>query len=101
MTEQAFILSILKAIEKLQDGVVAYAYKDGNSTGSIKWWTICVSDYDFYFGNDKFHALEKVWHEAAVRKGTIVSFAYCLPLEKRLIQLLNQNNLIMNIETAE
>ena len=95
--ERTFILKILKVIENLREGVVAYAYLDGNATMSFKWYTICVSDYDLY-RESKFMSLTRAWHKSSIAHGIRVCFAYCNPSEKRLAELLNADNLIMNID---
>ena len=38
MKIEKFILSILKTIESMKEGVVAYSYKTGNTPMTHVWW---------------------------------------------------------------
>lgn len=91
MKGKAFILSIIKKLESLVDGMVVYAYKE------CSWYSICLSDYDYYFHNQRFKTLSKAWHKAAVARGFKISFAYCNPLESKLKKLADEDNLIINV----
>lgn len=93
-----FISEIVKKIETLGDGLIAYAYVDGNATGTCKWWTVCINDFEMYFHDKRFKALSNAWHKAAIARGFKVTFAYCQPKEKKLIQLAEEDNLIMNVD---
>ena len=93
-----FILSIIKQIEHLFPGTIAYGYEDGNATGTHKWWTVCVSEYEMYMHNPRFKALSRAWHKAAIARGCKVVFCYCKPLEEILAKLAKNDNLIFNLE---
>ena len=91
MKETAFILSIIKKLESLVDGMIVYAYKERS------WYSICLSDYDYYFHDHRFNTLSRAWHKAAVARGFRISFAYCKPLESKLKKLADEDNLIINV----
>lgn len=87
-----FILSILQKVEGMQDGLIAYAYKNRS------WWEISVSDFDFYMNNQRFKKLSDAWHKAAKAQGeTIVFVCGWIPTEEKLEGLLKSDNLILNV----
>ena len=94
---KAFIFDIVRKTESLRDGIVAYAYAEQAVPSAPEIWWVCVSDYDFYREDQRFKALCKAWHKAARALGINLSIAYCNPLEKKLNQLANADNLILNI----
>lgn len=93
-----FILSIIKQIEHLFPGIIAYGYEDGNLPQTHKWWTVCISDYEIYMSNPRFKALSRAWRKAAIARGYKVVFCYCKPLEEILAKLAKNDNLILNLE---
>ena len=92
-----FIRSILAKCESLRDGVIAYAYQDGNSIGTHVWTTVCVSDLDMYFRDHRFKSLTRAWRKAAEKQGFKLVFCYCNPKEKKLAELAERDNLVMNV----
>lgn len=86
-----FILSIIKKIESMKQGLIAYSYFDG------RWHWICLNDFDFYMKNEKFKALSKAWHKVAKTMGIEITFAYCEPKEETLAKLADEDNLILNV----
>ena len=87
-----FVLKIVKQIEE-KFGCIAYAYVEEND----KWWCICVNDYDLYMGDEDFKKLRKNWHIIAKKRKIGIVFCYCHPIESKLSQLANNNNLVMNV----
>lgn len=98
MKIEKFILNILKKIESLKDGVIAYAHKTGNVTMTHTWWEISVSDYELYMHDKRFKALTNAWHKAALAQGYKIIFV-CgwMPTEEKLAKLAEEDNLILNI----
>ena len=92
-----FIRSILTKCESLRDNLIAYAFEESNGTGTHKWISVCVSDYDLYYNDRRFKALTHAWHTVARKKGFKIVFFWCVPKEKNLVELASQDNLIMNI----
>lgn len=96
MKNKHFILSILKKIETLQPSLIAYAYKDSNDLGN-KWWVIGVNDYLFYMKNERFNMLRKAWYKSGRARKITIIFAFCNLREKKMQELYNENNLLINI----
>ena len=94
---KAFIFEIVRKTESLRDGLIAYAYAERAVPSAPEIWWICVSDYDFYREDQRFKVLCKAWHKAARARGINLSIVYCNPLEKKLNQLSNDDNLILNV----
>lgn len=92
-----FIRGILAKCESLRDGVIAYAYHESNSIGTHVWTTVCVSDLDMYFNDQRFKSLTRVWRKAAEKQGFKLVFCYCNPKEKKLAELAERDNLVMNV----
>lgn len=98
MKIEKFILNILKKIESLQDGIIAYAYKTGNVPMTHTWWEISVSNYELYMHDKRFKTLKNAWHKAALAQGHKIIFVCgCIPTEERLSKLADEDNLILNI----
>lgn len=98
METEKFILNIIKKIESLKDGVIAYAYKTGNATMTYTWWEVSVSDFDLYMKDKRFKNLSNAWHKAAiVHNVRLVFVCGCFPTEERLEKLANDDNLILNV----
>lgn len=97
MKIEVFILKIIKKIESLQEGLIAYAYKDGNAPMTHTWWTVAVSDFEFYMHDKRFRTLTNAWHKAAEAQGQKIVFVCCSPKEDNLLKLSEDNNLIMDV----
>lgn len=98
MKVEEFILKILKKIESLKEGVVAYAYQDSNAPKTYFWWTISVSDIELYSSDKRFKNLTNAWHKVALSKGwRIVFVCGWMPTEEKLAKLAEEENLILNI----
>lgn len=97
MKVETFLLNILRKIESLKEGVIAYAYLDGNEKRTHTWYCVCLNDYDMYVNDKRLKALTNAWHTAAKALGIKVVFAYCNPLEEKLETLLNSGNLFLNV----
>lgn len=85
------LLTLIKKIEALQNGIIAYAYKDTN------WWVVAVDDYNFYKDNKQFRLLAEQWRKVFKSKNVKIVYAFRAPNEKILENLLEHNSLIMNI----
>lgn len=98
MKIESFILSILRKVESLKDGVIAYSYKSGNAPMTHTWWEISVSDFDLYMNDKRFKNLSKAWHTAAKQQGHKIIFV-CgwMPTEEKLAKLAEEDNLILNV----
>lgn len=98
MNKENFILNILKKIESLKEGVIAYSYKTGNESMSNIWWEVSISDYNLYMNDRRFKALSNAYHKAAKQQGFKLIFV-CgwIPSENKLIDLAENDNLILNI----
>lgn len=96
MKVESFILSIIKKIEALKEGVVAYGYKTGNASMTHVWWEIACSDLDMYLGDERFSTLTRAWMKAAKAKGFKLIFVSCNPDEKKLVKLMEENNLLID-----
>ena len=98
MKIEKFILSILKKVERMKEGVVAYSYKTGKTPMTHVWWEISVSDFDLYMNDKGFKTLSNAWHKAAKVKGHKIIFV-CgwMPTEEKLAKLADEDNLILNI----
>lgn len=92
-----FILSVIRKIESLKEGVIAYGYIDGNDNKTHTWYCVCLSDYDMYMSDKRFKALSKAWNKAGKSLGIKLIFAYCNPSEEKLGKLLEENNLFLNV----
>lgn len=92
------LLNIVCKIESLKDGVIAYAYRNGNATMTFQHWEVSVSDFDLYMNDKHFKTLCEAWRKAAEAKGEKLIFV-CgwVPTEEKLLELANNDNLIMDI----
>lgn len=93
----AFLLSILKKIESLKEGVICYATEDHYPDGTHRWWWIAVDDYNFYSQDWKYKSLMNAYGKAAKARGLNIAFCYCSVSEDSLMKLANESNLILNI----
>lgn len=98
MNIERFLLNILKKIESLKPGVIAYSTKIGNDSGISTWYEISISDFDLYMNDKRLKVLIKAWHIAAKARGEKIIFV-CgwVPTEEKLVNLMKKNNLILNI----
>lgn len=92
------LLNIVRKIESLKDGVIAYAYRSGNATMTFQYWEVSVSDFDLYMNDKHFKMLCEAWRKAAEAKGEKLIFV-CgwVPTEEKLLELANNDNLIIDI----
>ena len=97
MKPRKYILTIIKRIETLYPNVICYAYLDGNEPMTHRWWSLCISDYNVYMNDERFKKLSSAWHKGAIAQGIKLIFFYCNPQEKKLFELADKDNLIMNI----
>lgn len=97
MWKVKFIQFVLAKCESLRPGVIAYAYQNANSTGTYRWMEVCVSDLDMYFNDVRFRALRRAWSKIAEKQRFKLVFCYCNPKEKRLAELAQSGNLLMNV----
>jgi hypothetical protein len=97
MKIENFILNILRKIESLKDGMIAYAYLDGNALMSHTWYLVCLNDYEMYMNDKRLKALMNAWHKAGKALGIKVIFAYCNPSEEKLNELAEKDNLFLNV----
>lgn len=98
MKIEKFILNILKKIESLQDGIIAYAYKSSNETFTNIWWEISISSFEVYMHNKRFKTLSRAWCKAAQLHGyKIVFVCGFMPTEVKLMRLAERDNLILNV----
>lgn len=91
MKVDKFIFSIIRKIESMKQGMIAYAYFDKG------FYWICLNDFDFYMTDKRFKALSNAWHKAGKSLGIRVTFAYCAPKEEHLVKLANEDNLFLNV----
>jgi len=88
--EVSFIQKVVKLTEK-NFGVICYAYKDGD------WWWICINDYDIYSKDELYKKWKENWRKIGKSISVNVTYCYCNPLESKLRELSDNDNLIMNI----
>ena len=77
MKIESFILSILKKVESMKEGVVAYSYKTGNAPMTHVWWEISVSDFDLYM-NDKGSRLYRMLGIKLLKLRVIKSYLFAV-----------------------
>lgn len=92
-----FLKAVLRKIEEMKDGVVAWAYFTGNVPMTNTWWEVAVSDYDLY-QDRRLKSYMNAWHKIGRKRGIKIVFV-CgwMPKEKKLAELAQADNLIMNI----
>lgn len=92
MNARKLILTIIKQVECIDPTLFVYGYQTAN------WWEISVSNFEFYLHNETFRKIVNQWYNIAKSKGIKVVFV-CgwKPTEERLVKLMNENNLILNI----
>lgn len=91
------LLGICRKIETLKEGVIAFAYLDGNENKSHTWYCVCLNDYEMYTKDKRFIALSNAWRKAGKALGVKIIFACCYPSEEKLGKLLEEENLWMNV----
>ena len=94
MSEESFIFTLVKDTEK-RWGCLCWASRNSNSSGSNKWWDICIDDWELYT-SEEYKQWIKEWRDKA--NGIGLLFCYCNPSEEKLLKLSEEGNLIMNIE---
>jgi len=92
-----FVQGIISKIESMNKSVIAFAYTNGNVTGTHKWWEICIDDYDMYSKDTRYKTLKNAWHKAARARNIKLLFCYRKPDEKMLTKLMEENSLLMNV----
>lgn len=99
MNARRLILTIIKQVERIDTTLFVYGYQIANEPRTRMWWEISVSSFEFYMHNETFRKIANQWCNIAKSKGIKVIFV-CgwKPTEKRLVELMNENNLILNIE---
>ena len=93
-----FLKNILRKIEQMKEGVVAWAYFTGNAPMTNTWWEVAVSDYDLYREDKQLKSYMDAWHKVGRKRGMKIIFV-CgwMPKEKKLSELAEKDNLILNI----
>lgn len=86
-----FLMSIIRKIESLQEGLITYAFFDS------PWYWFCLNDFEFYMHNRCFNNLTKVWHKVSKTLNIRIVFVYKEPSEDFLLKKANENNLYLNI----
>lgn len=94
MKERNKVYKVVKSIEQHFPGCVAWAHFDGNAPMTYTYWTVCVNDYELYY-SDEYKKLTKELREKY--NDVRFLFCYCNPLESKLAELAEKDNLIMNI----
>lgn len=85
---RSVVYKIIKDIEKRFPEMIAYAcFENG-------FWYICVDDYEVY-KSKKFCAYTKIYRKKY--RNVKLLFCYCKPLEKKLEELAEQDNLILHV----
>lgn len=97
MSAENFIFAIVRKLENIYPGTIAFAYRDWNGPRTHGWWCICISDLDVYMNDKRFKVLCAAWRKAGRARGNNVVFCACTPHEKKLNQLAQAGNLIMNV----
>ena len=97
MKERKAVYKVLQAIEDIFPDTIAYAYLDSNSTKTHVWWNVCIDNWDLYYSKD-FKEFTAEVHKRYKPHGIKLLFCYCYPLEKKLLELAEQDNLILNIK---
>lgn len=84
---------LIKIIRALEDkyGVIAYAYEERNIG-----YVVCISDYDVYV-SDNFKTMVKAWGKVSKAQGIRTIYAYCRPIESKLKEYVETDNLVMNV----
>lgn len=86
MSENELLLSSLKRIEELKEGLHTYAYNTGD------WIEIAVDDYDFYRDDKGFADVSKEIHKEFMDKFNMkIVFVYCPYSDKALKRITDKN----------
>lgn len=93
MSERNFIYNLVRQTED-KFKCICYSYKDGNTDKTCVWWNVCIDNYELYY-SDEFRQWAKMWHDKSRKSGVSVLFCYCNPIEGKLAELAEQDNLIM------
>ena len=96
MSQRSAVYKVVKKIEETFDDVIAYAYFDVNVSKTYTWWNVCISNYELYYSKE-FKEFSKAMHNKYEPKGVKLLFCYCNPIEKKLFELAEQENLIINL----
>jgi len=96
MNERGFVYKVVKNIESKFSGVISYAYLDFNINKTYRWWCVCIDNYELYTSAE-FRNFANNWQKLSKKINAKIVFVYCIPKEKKLIELSENNNLIMNV----
>lgn len=94
MSERSIVFKIVKIIESEFPNVIAYAYLDNNTSMTETWWSICIDNWELYHSAE-FKEFSSGCRKQLKKKIKLL-FCYCNPLEKKLLQLAEDNNLLIN-----
>ena len=97
MKERKEIYKILNAIEDIFSNTIAWGFSESNSSKTFSWWNICISDYHVYCSKD-FKTFASDVHQLYKPYNIRIVFVYCNPIEKALLELAENDNLILNIK---
>lgn len=92
---ESFVVKIISDIERLFSGVIAWGYKDTKTPSNV-FYMIAINNYDIYTKDSRFAKLRKAWHKAAESRGGKIVFCYLEPTEKKMLELAEKDNLLMN-----
>lgn len=90
--DSGFVLKIVRQIE-CKFNCIAYAYVDETA----KWWNICCNDYELYMKDEEFKKFRQNWHIISKKRGIKICFCCCNPIESKLHELVNKDNLILDV----
>ncbi len=82
----------------MKTGIICWCFLDGNDSGTQTFWNVSCSDYKFYLEDERFDKLRKVWREAGKKRGMKIVFSACAPNEKKLFELSEKDNLLINCD---
>lgn len=85
------LFRVVKGIEAKFNGTIAYGYVD-KELGNV----ICLSDYNIYRSTD-FAFVAESWRKIMKAKNQRILFAFCIPSEKELQKLADEENLVLNV----
>lgn len=97
MRIENFILSIVRKLETIYPGTIAFAHREWNGPRTYGWWCVCISDLNIYMNDKRFKVLCSAWRKAGKARGVNVVFCACMPHEKNLNKFAEEENLIMNV----
>lgn len=96
MKAENFLLDVVCKLEARYE-CIACAYKEFRVDGTLAWWYVSIDNYEAYFKDSKFRVLAAAWRKIAEKNGFKIVFCYSAVSEKKLTELLENNDLIMNV----